>query len=677
MRRMDRETRYKEWMEKVTQNAVDRALQFHSTFQRTKSLQTGSNDFGPPSSLPRSVSFNGLQLSSRNSGQPKNWSLEVNSADRRNTAANIYALLLQWKPDNSGQWASRVAATVPIFEEALYQKSNSIEEYKSIALLDVHLRQILRQFENGDGLIFFHKQLSETCPAVGRSEDCGRLQAAKAKSVRTQKNRSDNFDKIKHIRDWTTENKTAADEDKLQTYPDSALPKVDGHPSRQDLGLNEREADKADKLVVKKQGLQKGLGETLREKTKVLSSEIREASEGEKEASEDEKVLGEDHEDPQNVSKERSTNAEPNNGSERELGSPCTRMSAFVDEGVSSDESSSAEDSPYASRMDLRTYPISLRWAMPFNQKTNITKGDAEFHGNLKVVNDLETQQTQLFLKPSAVTSETLDNLSTCSVMPVTQKKDLRDPESSRFAEVNNPPLPSEIAFDKTISESSPDRNNLGEIRISQHQKYQDLISLRSLFQLDDDEALASCHQPLLPTIPLDPCDLQGDRSRASRMPIESPAADNSRDRQQRNTEQVAHIEGNTHSGSSVIENAVFRMQNDSIRVSLLSLLREGDTIDGRVSLMSLLRERDDYEVVIFDHDMLASINSNGDSHTDDPNESSEVHAICCVCMVGPRGAAFVPCGHTFCRKCAYELQMSRGACPLCNKSIKRILKLY
>ncbi|KAL0659519.1 hypothetical protein Bca4012_080104 [Brassica carinata] len=40
---------------------------------------------------------------------------------------------------------------------------------------------------------------------------------------------------------------------------------------------------------------------------------------------------------------------------------------------------------------------------------------------------------------------------------------------------------------------------------------------------------------------------------------------------------------------------------------------------------------------------------------------------VCCVCMGRKRGAAFIPCGHTFCRVCSRELWLNRGSCPLCN----------
>ncbi|KAI4963521.1 hypothetical protein ZWY2020_011427 [Hordeum vulgare] len=49
----------------------------------------------------------------------------------------------------------------------------------------------------------------------------------------------------------------------------------------------------------------------------------------------------------------------------------------------------------------------------------------------------------------------------------------------------------------------------------------------------------------------------------------------------------------------------------------------------------------------------------------------------CCVCMARRKGAAFVPCGHTFCRACAREVRAGRGRCPLCNAAIRDVLNLF
>ncbi|ESQ38176.1 hypothetical protein EUTSA_v10029329mg [Eutrema salsugineum] len=51
--------------------------------------------------------------------------------------------------------------------------------------------------------------------------------------------------------------------------------------------------------------------------------------------------------------------------------------------------------------------------------------------------------------------------------------------------------------------------------------------------------------------------------------------------------------------------------------------------------------------------------------------------SVCCVCMGRKKGAAFIPCGHTFCRVCSREVWLNRGSCPLCNCPIIAILDIY
>ncbi|GMI91436.1 hypothetical protein like AT4G03965 [Hibiscus trionum] len=51
--------------------------------------------------------------------------------------------------------------------------------------------------------------------------------------------------------------------------------------------------------------------------------------------------------------------------------------------------------------------------------------------------------------------------------------------------------------------------------------------------------------------------------------------------------------------------------------------------------------------------------------------------STCCVCMGRKKGAAFIPCGHTFCRMCSRELWLNKGCCPLCKRSILEILDIF
>ncbi|KAL0398814.1 UNVERIFIED_CONTAM: hypothetical protein Sradi_2224700 [Sesamum radiatum] len=69
-----------------------------------------------------------------------------------------------------------------------------------------------------------------------------------------------------------------------------------------------------------------------------------------------------------------------------------------------------------------------------------------------------------------------------------------------------------------------------------------------------------------------------------------------------------------------------------------------------RVSLMRLLEETDGYD---------GEMNK---KQEEDHREGSD--SVCCVCMGRKKGAAFIPCGHTFCRVCSRELWLNEGLAP-------------
>ncbi|XP_051125648.1 uncharacterized protein LOC127247717 isoform X2 [Andrographis paniculata] len=89
-------------------------------------------------------------------------------------------------------------------------------------------------------------------------------------------------------------------------------------------------------------------------------------------------------------------------------------------------------------------------------------------------------------------------------------------------------------------------------------------------------------------------------------------------------------------------------------RVSLMRLLEETDGCDGEMKKKE--EERDQFRYTSY---------------------YEGCDSVCCVCMVRKKGAAFIPCGHTFCRACSRELWLSRGSCPLCNRPILEILDIY
>ncbi|XP_062104660.1 uncharacterized protein LOC133815911 [Humulus lupulus] len=57
--------------------------------------------------------------------------------------------------------------------------------------------------------------------------------------------------------------------------------------------------------------------------------------------------------------------------------------------------------------------------------------------------------------------------------------------------------------------------------------------------------------------------------------------------------------------------------------------------------------------------------------------KGGDIDWVCCVCMERSKGAAFIPCGHTFCRVCSREMLINRGACPVCNRPILEVLDIF
>ncbi|KAG5017827.1 hypothetical protein AAZX31_08G340700 [Glycine max] len=93
------------------------------------------------------------------------------------------------------------------------------------------------------------------------------------------------------------------------------------------------------------------------------------------------------------------------------------------------------------------------------------------------------------------------------------------------------------------------------------------------------------------------------------------------------------------------------------------------------MSLMDLLEETD-REMGLEGSRYILSDDDEDEDEDDDGGEGSMEHT-CCVCMVRHKAAAFIPCGHTFCRMCSRELMVSRGNCPRCNNFILEILDIF
>ncbi|XP_047056339.1 uncharacterized protein LOC124662563 [Lolium rigidum] len=99
------------------------------------------------------------------------------------------------------------------------------------------------------------------------------------------------------------------------------------------------------------------------------------------------------------------------------------------------------------------------------------------------------------------------------------------------------------------------------------------------------------------------------------------------------------------------------------------------------MSLMALLEQSDSQWDDQDDEEDGASksgaVHVDGDGDGDGREEEEQMVRACCVCMVRHKGAAFIPCGHTFCRPCSRDLWRTRADCPLCNAFIHDILHIF
>ncbi|KAF3975202.1 hypothetical protein CMV_001545 [Castanea mollissima] len=93
---------------------------------------------------------------------------------------------------------------------------------------------------------------------------------------------------------------------------------------------------------------------------------------------------------------------------------------------------------------------------------------------------------------------------------------------------------------------------------------------------------------------------------------------------------------------------------------TLMRLIEETDGVDWRKK-----RRKD------------KSSSNNNNNNNKKGVEDTNSNWVCCVCMERSKGAAFIPCGHTFCRVCSRELWLNRGSCPICNRSILEILDIF
>ncbi|CAD5316077.1 unnamed protein product [Arabidopsis thaliana] len=142
-------------------------------------------------------------------------------------------------------------------------------------------------------------------------------------------------------------------------------------------------------------------------------------------------------------------------------------------------------------------------------------------------------------------------------------------------------------------------------------------------------------------------------RLRQAETPI---VVDDDDDEEESQNQVVDFSDPGTGAGLDCLTRGVTRNLAEALAEERLAHVTEEETAVTKVPLMRLLAESD-------------GCDSTTTWLGNDP--------LCCVCMGREKGAAFIPCGHTYCRVCSREIWMNRGTCPLCNRSIFDVLDLY
>ncbi|KAG7578619.1 Zinc finger RING-type [Arabidopsis thaliana x Arabidopsis arenosa] len=124
-------------------------------------------------------------------------------------------------------------------------------------------------------------------------------------------------------------------------------------------------------------------------------------------------------------------------------------------------------------------------------------------------------------------------------------------------------------------------------------------------------------------------------------------------------TEEASSVEGRVRLGAVLAEERALSAREEETPA-------EREVEPARMSLMELLEENEG---------QMSLVSVDGEAEEEVAVTAAEIS--CCVCMVRSKGAAFIPCGHTFCRLCSRELWVQRGNCPLCNTTILEVLDLF
>lgn len=132
----------------------------------------------------------------------------------------------------------------------------------------------------------------------------------------------------------------------------------------------------------------------------------------------------------------------------------------------------------------------------------------------------------------------------------------------------------------------------------------------------------------------------------------------------------------NGHENSGVVDRERAEEEEAEVEGVGETAEEEGGEPAERMSLMALLAETD-RQMGLDGSTYITGDEEDEDEDEEEVESGGVEYNSCCVCMVRHKGAAFIPCGHTFCRLCSRELWVQRGNCPLCNGFILEVLDIF
>ncbi|KAL2652488.1 hypothetical protein R1flu_020616 [Riccia fluitans] len=651
LERREKEMRYKKWLEQVTVNAVEQALRIQLDESQRQPETGESHDSQTYSSANALPSLPPI----RTHCIPKTWSLDRNSEERRTVAARIYSLLVLWKPDMSFEWRARVASAVHIFERALYQEAKTKEEYLNPLMLDLQLRQILRHFEAGTGSALLSKTTSG-----------GRSSSALTKSVSFNSGIIEARRRPIALGDLMKMHDAGLEETRVRPRPGTIHETIheDEVASRENLV-----ADPSEPLEQRREGL---------DNTQRSSLQREEADGALWEA-----ILCGNWKDMQ-----ESLNKHSGHASKRIVKRVMVLMTKRKQE-------------------EVKKVELELRNAMNESSSEKLAgvlwEARSEFREELKpLINDAATVLERLMRERRLDTSGEPSSSAPLPGRVVESRRvpENRDSESTARSGTSpplerrqNPRLGRSVTF--SFHETGQSRAASGT---------SNGLRPESTSRVDQSRASDPDRSTLSSALPERNPDLRYGQSLTSAMRIQrrerrllGSLLEEAREDQRWSPSRTAvpAVQDSSSASSRDLyvgdrNGANTVAQNDSSDINQSSepstALVESSSLsssDGpRMSLISLLHQDGDPEATILLNRRRLSLGMRTDSSKLVEELSEEMvdggmDPICCVCMVGKKGAAFIPCGHTFCRKCTRELRKGRGTCPLCNRKIQDVLKIY